>query len=231
MTTTEINRVAIHEAGHAVVANHFGIASVPEIFLDERTFPGTALIQAGQCELEPNHSPYEGCCIAWAGLLAECVLGEKIPPFAPPFRPTSRDLESWHSMMFCRMKDFSPGDRALIIRGYKQSLKACRNAYRIIRKNTAALKRLAKHLASDATKRQAVTNEPIGQMNPTIPRLPEPEPEPLTDILRETPLEIPGRAQVLKGFLARMKSDDPQRPKFQRMLECLERGEMLPNDQ
>lgn len=225
MTAEQIHQVAAHEAGHAIVANRFGVSSVPEIFLDGRTFPGTSLVQAGECQLENNHTPYQGVAIAWGGLLAECLLGEKIPSFAPPFRPSARDLESWHSAMFCRMKNFSPGDRALIMRGYKQSLKACRAAFKIIRKNTAALKRLAGHLADHARKQQAESYSlTIEKMNPTIPKLAEPEPVNENFQLPETPLELPNRVQMLKNFLARVSADDPQKQRFEQMLAHLERG-------
>src|SRR5579862_7954343 len=99
MTENEIHRVALHEASHFIAAGHFRIPAFPVITLDGKCFPGSTMTQAGICELQDPVTLYQGCVVGWSGILAECLFCETLPEFAPPFRPSAKDLPSWHSMM------------------------------------------------------------------------------------------------------------------------------------
>lgn len=230
MKPEEIHRAAIHEAGHYIGCAHFKMRAWPQV-VPERFYtvgPTKAISCDGVCVIPDPLTAFQSCVVGWCGPLAQCLTGAN-ESWMPLFKVTERTLRDWYLMLLARLEHLSAEDARMIRGGKGKIWLACKSAFKILSRNRPRLKRIALHLAADAEKRQAASyNLTIEnpEMNPTIPRLPEPEPEPLT----ETPLALPGRAQALKSFLARLRPDDPQRPKFQRMLECLERGEKLPDE-
>jgi hypothetical protein len=227
MTTEEIHNTALHESGHSFAATAYRIANFPRVTPDKPQLPNSTEYMKGICHLEQPMTQFQAAVIGWAGVLAVCMFGEP-PAYAPPFKPaTLKQLRVWHEMAMARLEYFSSTDRKMIA-GYERFWQSCKSAFLILSRNKSLVKWLAKHLAVDAAKRQ--TESYSLTMNPII--LTPPSPEPVTESfqLPDTPLELPGRIQMLKNFLASMAPDDPQRPKFQRMLECLERGEKLPDE-
>jgi hypothetical protein len=169
--------VGIHEAGHARVAAHFRVPALPEILDQGRsttmqmTFPDTA----GICCYDEGRIPaLQFAAICWGGQLAQCLYGTP-PVWAPPFRPTSFLLRDWWAAMLVQLKRFSPNDREGIMASYRTSWRACKTAYRIIRKDKRHVIRLAQALAAG---RNATPPPP-----PPVP-MPDQFPATFADFLR-----------------------------------------------
>jgi hypothetical protein len=214
MTEKEIFLTALHESGHAFAASAFRIASYPMVTPEQPMLAHSAETVNGICYHDRTATPYQRAVIGWGGLLSVCMFGEP-PEYAPPFKPsTLKQLRLWHDMVLARFGNLSSTDRAMI-GGYKRLWQSCRATFLILSKNASQVKWLARHLAADAEKQQATLNESV----PMLELFEKPE-----------SLELPDRQQVLKDFLSRMSADDPARPKFQRWLACLERGELPPEE-
>jgi hypothetical protein len=110
----------------------------------------------------------------------------------------------------------SEGDAQMIRRGGRNVWRCCKSAYKILSRQKARFKRLSKHLADDAVKKQIKLNQNKSSIMIELFEKPE-------------SLELPDRQQVLEAFISRLPADDPARPRFKKMLECIERGEKLPN--
>jgi hypothetical protein len=223
MTTEEINQTALHEASHSFAALAYHIANFPRVTPDKPLMPHSTETVNGICQIEQSVTPFQNAVIGWAGILGVCMFGSP-PVYAPPFKPsTLTQLRVWHDMMLAQIRNLSSTDRAMII-GYKKFWQSCKAAFLILSKNKSRVKWLAKHLAADAEKRQAESNDVFSlQIEPVKPNAP------MTEIF-EASLSLSSNVEVLRKFLSRMSPDDPQRPKFQKMLECLERGEKLPDE-
>lgn len=162
---------AIHEAGHSVCASHFKIPSYPEVLIEGRsvvtqtTYPDTA----GLCTYDEGRiPPLQFAIISWGGQLAQCLYATP-PSWAPQYRPAALLLKDWFDGMMVQLKKFSPTDRLGILADYRRSWRACRSAFRIVRKNRARIIRLAKNIGGR-----------IEKLEP----MPEKFPAPLSDFIR-----------------------------------------------
>lgn len=153
MNTNDIYSIACHEASHAVAADFFGVPNYPEVTpggfskLKQSAEPGTP----GICWLEPPFTKYQDCVISWSGIIGECLFGTA-PYWAPSFKPSEKMLRDFYMMVTCQLKQLSDTDRLGILGDYKHSWRACRSAFRIIRKNHARIIRLAKAIAGGPEK-------------------------------------------------------------------------------
>jgi hypothetical protein len=147
-----IYAVAIEEAGHHVVAEHYRVASFPELTPDGISIldPNSTPHSAGVCHLDEPVSKFEHAAICWAGIISLCLFGVA-PTWAPPFKLTKRMLRDWCSMIFQQRHRLSDADQRGII-SYADTLRACKSAFAIVTKNRARIVRLAKALAESKTK-------------------------------------------------------------------------------
>jgi hypothetical protein len=149
-TMNENLNIAVHEAGHSVAASfHFKIPAYPEI-LNEGSSVATQTRYpdyAGLCSYDDGPiSKFQLAAISWSGMLAQCLYAEP-PTWMPPFKPSRLMLRHWHGMAMVQIKLFSEGDRAGIL-GYRDTWRACKSAFSIVRKNRPQIIRLAKALAA-----------------------------------------------------------------------------------
>jgi hypothetical protein len=141
--------IAVHEAGHSVVASHFKIAAYPEITPGGESRLTGALDpkHAGVCHLDDGLvTNFQNAALCWAGPMAECLYGHPAASWLPPFKPSRLMLRDWHGMMMQQIKQFSDGDRVGIL-GYRDTWRSCKSAFKIVRQNKARIIRLAKALA------------------------------------------------------------------------------------
>ena len=206
MTDHEITATAWHEAGHHVAALHFKIPSYPVVTPEGHYNPGSTVAHSGVCYLDQENTitPWQGCVIGWAGILAQALAGLR-HLWMPPFKPTARDLKDWHSMMLFRRGELSEGDQKFILGCASRSWPACKTAYRILRREMPRLRRMAKHTAAAVRKDPAKMDTKAG-----------------IEAGRTS------RAQFLETHLAGLKPDAPDRARLTEILAYLKRGEEPP---
>lgn len=141
--------IALHEGAHAVVATTFKIPAMPEITpggysaLAQTTEPGIA----GLCHFDNGKiTPWQLAVIGWAGTLAECLFGHR-QFWMPQFKPSSKMLRDWHWALLQQIGRLSATDRAGIW-GYRNTLRSCESAYRLVTKHKTRIVRLAKAMTA-----------------------------------------------------------------------------------
>lgn len=146
--------VALHEASHAIAADFYRIPNYPELTpggfsraMNQSTEPGTA----GLCHIEKPYTAFQDCVISFAGILGQCMFATP-PGWAPPFRPSEKTLRDFHMMVMHQLERLSDTDRLGILGDYRHSWRACRSAFRIVRKHRARIIRLAKAIGGRVEK-------------------------------------------------------------------------------
>jgi len=141
--------IALHEGAHAVVATTFKIPAMPEITpggysaLAQTTEPGTA----GLCHFDNGKiTPWQSAVISWAGVMTEALFGHR-QFWMPPFKPSHLMLRDWHWALLQQIGRLSATDRAGILE-YKNTMRSCESAYRLVTKHKTRIIRLAKALAA-----------------------------------------------------------------------------------
>jgi hypothetical protein len=148
---TSEQKVKIEEAGHHVLATHFGASSFPMLTPGGYTPPGSSetFPYAGVCiSTGPGSFPLQRCAISFAGMMAVHMCGGRWwwSPTVPLQRPYLRD---WFDMFFERgFSHLSLGDRQGITCD-KRQWRAFLIAWRVLRKNLARLRRLADFVVED----------------------------------------------------------------------------------
>jgi hypothetical protein len=163
---TENYSIAIHEAGHSVVASHFKIAAYPELTPggESRLIGAVDPKHAGLCHLDDGLvTNFQNAALCWAGPMAECLYGHPAASWLPPFKPSRLMLRDWHGMMMQQIKQFSDGDRVGIL-GYRDTWRSCKSAFAVVTKNKARIIRLAKAMTAG---RKATTSMPLPEKFPS----------------------------------------------------------------
>jgi hypothetical protein len=179
---SEEYRVAVHEFGHFLACVHYGIHATPKVFsAAERYVAADGQAIMGECRMARNGTKFEASAIAWAGMLAEHLVG--VGTFDVPFPLKKSTLPEWFSIAMCQT--MTPSDRSMIF-GYEAPWRSFKAAYRILSRKRWKLARLAQLKASSAMR------EPRNE--PTIP----------------TPGQFPAsRADFLRLVVAEGHTGDP----------------------
>jgi hypothetical protein len=122
-----------HEAGHYVVAGHFGCPGNFMVWRAENPKPDDKLwVGNHRCY---ERSPFQNSCIGWAGVLAEPLAFDDA---------SADDIDAEETLIyFDDMRlTLSESDKRLI-EGHNQKWRACRVAERILRKRYEELQRIA----------------------------------------------------------------------------------------
>jgi hypothetical protein len=141
--------IALHEGAHAVVATTFKIPAMPELtpngfsVLAQTTEPGTA----GLCHFDNGKiTPWQSAVISWAGVMTEALFGHR-QFWMPPFKPSHLMLRDWHWALLQQIGRLSATDRAGILE-YKNTMRSCESAYRLVTKHKTRIVRLAKAMTA-----------------------------------------------------------------------------------
>jgi hypothetical protein len=212
MTTEEI--IALHETAHFAVAGALGVNALPVVFDENQQFPqSNGVTVAGECRLEigASLSDFQRATIGWSGIVLEGLLGIK-HSLSLPWPLTKATMRDWHRTAMADFETLSIGDQRLIS-GYKRSSwTTFKAAFRIVRKNKSRIVRLAKLLVE----------------NRGAPWLASPWQPPQPTAAESEQRSIKARAAFLEKFLAGIPADSPDRPKLEKALEYLRRGENPP---
>jgi hypothetical protein len=139
----QLERVAVHEAGHEVVAEAFGLPA--ECFV------------AGRADAVCTHrlgTPHQNAAISWGGIVAEDLLGVRAELRTLPSVPLTREtLPAWFNEMTSAAgrRQLSGPDLEGILSYPLES--SCRAAFDVLRERTAVLRIEAKLLADESRTR------------------------------------------------------------------------------
>jgi hypothetical protein len=140
----ELRRATFHEAGHYIVAEHYGLEGFATVY------PGPdggteSKFYVGQFRYDLSDAtilgPYKMSVIGWAGVVAEGL--------------AEMDLQQWKDNLqvvidsHCYGDDMSPTDWGLVD-GYKENWRTFNRAARIIERRHLRLREIAERLKSDA---------------------------------------------------------------------------------
>ena len=204
---TEIEIIAVHESAHFVVSSALGHNSCPVIF-DEPQPQANGRTVAGQCLFDPIARPsaFEAAAVAWAGIIAEGLLGISYT-LEMPFPLNKSTMRDWYRVVMSNFERLSLGDQTLIA-GYRDTWRTFKSSFRIVTKHKRKIERLARLMVDNKTKGQEMTSN-IGSS-------------------AQTPDALAYRATILERYLAGLPINDPDRPRYGAILACYRRGEWPP---
>jgi hypothetical protein len=199
-------RVAAHEAAHYLICAEYGIAASPVIYPEAFRRPAPASnggeVIAGECQIVGKVTPFQAGVIGWAGLIGEALAeADTVIHFPLPLKKST--LRDCHNIAVCNLDKLSLQDQ-ICISTFKSTWTPFRRAYEILVRQRAKLKRLAAGIKPSS---RNPAPEPTNQPPPT-----------LTTTIAE-------RAILLEKFLAGMKPGDPDRERFEKILEHLKAGQ------
>lgn len=139
----ELRCVAVHEAGHGLVAGRLGIQSAAFV-----AGPGTGICALASCE-----DPFKLAAVAWGGVLAEWIFQTPVKGHTlPKLKPTADNVYDFVNQV--RLHELSKVDRGLI-EACQDRHGAALAAFEILSGGVDALDYLASRLCERSRKRFA----------------------------------------------------------------------------
>jgi hypothetical protein len=211
----QVHAIALHEWAHCEICSHYGIHSIPKVLKPEERYPETCKndsVIAGTCTRavyqKKEITPFQQAVLGWAGVIMELIAGVEKPTLEITLPLNAKNLKDCFHQAMVGFEKISVSDQISICRYKKSYWSSFRRGYHLLRRSrTKIMERAA--VMSRAGEKQTLLETPV-------PAISEAD-------------AIKFRAELLKTFLAAMSQSNPDRPRLQKMLECLARGEWPPN--
>ena len=217
---SDLAAIAVHEAGHFEASIALGIPATMRVDLDD-----AGNLRGGWCFQDFEGPPFENSCIAWAGIIAEYLCGRIYRHSAQLLFPLNEEhLIRWHSeasFFLNHAKGFSAEDRARIVGIVSvaggTTLETFQHTFRILKKRVREIEADAKLLADRTRKEITLKLAAIREFEEATKTASK-------WAINPPKMSTAARAEHLANFLDGLPADDPQRLKFEPMLDCLKRG-------
>jgi len=202
-------QIAVHEQGHRLIDLKYKKHCRIVILAPEQRYPehlNASTLVAGYVERDQYQTatPFQQAVAAWGGIMGELLANVPKPTIPISLPVNAKNLRAIFGEVMVGFNQLSGSDQRIIC-DYKKSLWVTfKRAYHILRRKKKELVRLAEQMCR-AGEKQLLLETPVSAKSESD--------------------AIKIRAAQLKEFLAGMAQSNPDRPRLEKILAHLERGE------
>jgi hypothetical protein len=204
--------IAVHEVAHFTICSHYGIHSRFKILKPEEQYFETSknnFVVAGTCtraaHQEKEMTDFQQAVLGWAGAVMELIAGVKNPTLEINLPFNAKNLKDCYHQAECSFEKLSNSDQCSIALYKKSYWTTFKRAYHLLRRKKASIMARAAEMSRAGEKQTLLENTPV-------PAISEAK-------------AIAFRADLLKKHLAEISTENPDRPRWEKILAYLECGQ------